>query len=244
MISRYSVFAFGAASCRVPYFNNKTTKSRAALRVRIGKGSTDDIAEELREITTKEHIDADTMSDTRLRSIMEERGIGIECSGFAFHVLAAECIARKIGALEKQISFINCKGLMGKLRCALRPVENCDVATFAADENSHAVSLSDAKPGDIITMIGNKEESERDHVLVIYSIENGTSKKLFYAHSVAYPEDGTSGTGVRKGTIEIIDANKPLYEQRWSEEGTPETLARIIVRAKKSVTSLRRLNFF
>jgi hypothetical protein len=95
-------------------------------------------------------------------------------------------------------------------------------------------------------MINDAEESERDHILVIHQVEyqNFIPYKLHYSHAVAYPEDGIYGTGIKQGTIEITDINKPVTEQVWTENGRQGEANRIFQRALKSKTEIRKLNWW
>jgi hypothetical protein len=105
------------------------------------------------------------------------------------------------------------------------------------------VATKDILPGDIITMINNNEDDERDHILVIHQVEyqNFSPIKIHYSHAVAYPEDGVYGTGIKQGTIEILDMNKTITQQLWSENGMSSDQNRIFARAKKSKTEVRRV---
>lgn len=246
VIDQYFHFTVGSAVCSVPYFNNKTTRARAALRSAIGKGSPQEIFEEIKNIMLKDHVDQSAITDELLKKTLTDNNIGIDCSAFAYYVLNAESQESKKGSLDKRMHFVNCTGLIGKVRCALRPIENCDVATFAHEKNSKAIGTKEAQPGDIIAMIGGPDNSDRDHILVIHQIEyqNFAPAKMHYAHAVAYPEDGIYGSGIKQGIIEILDPEKPITEQVWTEGGATGTMNRIYVRAQKSLTSLRRLNIF
>ncbi|MDE1940560.1 MAG: hypothetical protein KGI45_02380 [Patescibacteria group bacterium] len=274
MIDRYIHFRFGSAVCSVPYFNNKTVRARAALRATIGKGSPQDILSELESVAVKLHADRDALADETLKKILADSGLGVDCSAFAFYVLAAEAEARGYGKLERHIHFVNCTGLVGKVRCSLRPVENCDVATLADDRNSRIVTLDGVQPGDFISMLNDGEEKERDHILVVDRVGyEGAARpaKIHYSHAVAYPEDGVYGTGVRQGVIELNSAQggagsdtgsvtgsgdvsgagsgaadhaRSLTEALWSENGSVKGAERLFERAKKSKTEIRRLNLF
>jgi hypothetical protein len=243
VIDHYLHFKVGNAACSVPYFNNKTIRARAALRVNIGKGNPEEIREEISSILVKDRIDPATLSGETLKKALTDNNIGIDCSAFAYYTLNAESEERGIGRLDRHIHFINCRGLIGKMRCALRPIENCDVATFAADENSQEISIANIKPGDIITMIGGPDNSDRDHILVVHQIQyqESVSEKIYYVHAIAYPEDGVYGTGIKEGSIEVTDPNKPITQQIWVENGKTGEANRLLVRAQKSQTSVRRL---
>lgn len=189
----------------VPYFNNRRTGLRGALPVYVGKGSPKDIHEEVEIILKKNKLDPQTID---IRKLMVESNIGIDCSGFAYHVLR-----------KTNFSFPYASGFLSRLMARFNPVKNIDVKTFAHDSNSKIVTLREVLPGDVITMVGNGDTS-RNHIIVIDQIEyqNNIPAVIHYAHSIAIPEDGQYGHGVRSGKIEIINPDKPLTDQVWSEE--------------------------
>jgi hypothetical protein len=227
IIDQYEHFRIGSGSCSMPYFNNKTTRGRIALRAFAGKGSPKEIYEEVTILLARDHVDKETVSGDILKKTLVDHSIGIECSGFAYHVLNAESLARGKGTLDKHIHFINCHGIIGKIRCALRPIENCDVLTFSADANSTLISIDKIEPGDIITMLGTGNAADRNHIIVIDRVEyqNFAPTKIHYVHSIAYPADGVYGTGVRRGMIEIKNISAPITEQIWSESELKNKLA-------------------
>ena len=245
VIDQYLHFKVGAAACSVPYFNNRTVRARASLRAEAGKGSPKDIYDEVQSTLVKQHVSIDTLADEPLKKMLADANIGIDCSGFAYYVLNAESAETDKGPLDKYLSFVNCKGLLGKMRAKFRPAENCDVATLADDKNSRVISLNEAMPGDIITMIGDADDNEHDHILIVHQVDyqNFAAFKLYYSHAVAYPEDGLYGSGVKQGAIEIVDSKKPLTEQEWIENGLTGNANRIYLRAFKSKTELRRLKW-
>lgn len=246
VVDNYLHFKFGSAVSPVPYFNNKTVRARAALRVEIGKGSPQEIFDETQTVTVKEHIPAANLADESLKKLLTDNNLGIDCSAFAYYVLNAENEDRGKGSLDKHISFVKCAGVIGKLRCALRPIENCDVATLADEKNSSVIELKNVQPGDMITLLGTTDAYDRDHILIIHQVEyqNFIPIKIHYSHAVAYPEDGVYGTGVRQGEIEILDPSKPLLEAHWVENGKEGSANTIFARAHKAQTELRRLKWW
>ena len=246
VIDQYLHFKVGNAVTRVPYLNNKTTRSRAALRVLIGKGSPKDILDEINSKLVKSHVASDVLSDEALNKLLVDNNIGIDCSGFAYYVLNAENEELGKDSLSKHLKLIKCHGLIGKIRCALRPIENCGVETFASDQNSKIISLNEIQPGDMITMLDCADSSERDHILVIHQVEyqNFIPTKIHYSHAISYPEDGVYGTGTRQGVIEIINQGKNLLEQKWIEEGKEGEANRLLICAKKSKTEIRKLKWW
>ena len=225
VINDYSNFTIGNASCSVPYFNNKKIKNRAGLRAQVGKGRPQEIREELEIILKKNKIDLEQISNENLKKILVDNNIGIECSGFVFHVLDAEAQSRNLGSIARKIHFINCHGIIGQIRCAIRPIENCDVSTFANDKNSIRVKIQDIRPGDIVTMMGNGADDMRNHILIIKEVEyeNNIPKSFSYAHAIAYPEDGIYGSGIRQGKIILSDLSADLDSQQWLPENNTST---------------------
>jgi hypothetical protein len=246
ILEKYLHFRVGSASCAVPYFNNKTVKTRAALRTYVGKGSPDDIKEELESIVIKSKIDTRALTDETLKKLLIDNGLGVECSGFCYHILDTESHARNFGTISKRITFINCSGFVGQIRCSIRPAENCDVETFADNTNSRTIPIRDISPGDIITMRPTQNSKERDHILLVRQVEyeNSIPTKIFYSHSVAYPEDGVYGTGVRNGYIEIVNPDLPITEATWKEENKKDSQNLLFIRANRSKTEIRRLKWF
>lgn len=243
VIDQYLNFKVGNAICSIPYFNNKTTKVRAGLAVNSGKGSPKEIFEETESLLVKAHATKDSLTSERLKKILTDNNIGIDCSGFAYYVLNAQSIELGKGSLDKHISFVQASGFFRKVMASLRPIENIGVLTFANDKNSRVIPLKEIQPGDIITMLDDAEENERNHILVIHQVEyqNFIPYKIHYSHTVAYPEDGLYGTGLKQGTIELTNLDKPITEQIWIENGNQGQSNRIFIRAKNSKTEVRRL---
>jgi hypothetical protein len=238
VIDQYLHFHFDKAATNIPYYNNCHKAVRGGLRGAVGKGSPRDIFDETDIAMSHQKKSGtirggsfvpDTLSDEALKHFLVDNGIGIDCSGFIYYVLNAEYGANGKGSLDRHLKFPYAKGILGKLRAEMRPAENAGVTTFAHEKNSHAVTLTDVKPADIIGMIENNEGNEknidknnhtiRDHILFIHQIDyqNFVPTALYYSHSVAWPSDGKYGNGVRQGKIEILDIHKPLTEQKWIE---------------------------
>jgi hypothetical protein len=245
VINQYLHFKIGDAECSIPYFNNKTIRARASLRSQNGKGSPQEIYEEIQTLLIKNHIDMRTITTESLKKILTDNNIGIDCSAFAYYILNAESQEVGKGKLDAHIHFAHSYGLFGKIRCALRPIENCDVATFAHDKNSTVISIRDVQPGDIITMLGGPDTDDRNHILIIHQIEyqNFAPAKIHYVNSVAYPTDGVYGTGIKQGTIEIANFDRSIVEQQWVEGDMRNEKNIFYTRAQKSQTELRRMNF-
>lgn len=250
-IDQYLHFRFHSAECNIPYFNNRRTGLRAALPVLVGKGSPKQIYEEIEIIATQERVPFKDFTDQSLKHFLISHNIGIDCSGLAYFILNEESVARGKGSLDRHISFVYSKGIVSKIASRLHPVKNVDAKTFAHDKNSTIVAIKDIQPGDIITMVGsdisgNEFMGERDHILVIHQIEyqNFLPVTLHYINSIAWSSDGMTGHGVREGKIDIADINKPITDQIWTENNATGNSHFTHVRAKKSLTEVRRLRYF
>ena len=239
------------SACSIPYFNNRRTATRAGLRAVTGKGSPRDIFDEVEIAAAREHVDVRTMTADALKAFLVDHNIGIDCSGLVYYVLNAESIARGKGHLARHLAFPLCRGLIGKIRSWMRPVENTGVQTFVHEKNSVPIELTKIEPGDIITMTSGSTAGERDHILVVHQVEyqNSIPTTIHYTHAIAWPSDGEYGHGVRQGVIDILNPQKPLTEQRWTEAGktggagVPTTENYTFARAAKSTTSVRRLRW-
>ena len=236
ILDHYLHFKVGTATCSVPYFNNKTIGSRGALAVHVGKGSPLELSHEVRDMLFKNKIAAESLTDETLKKLLVENNLGIDCSGFVYHILNTESISTGKDPLKKSLIFTQARGLFGKMNAALHPAKNSGVLTFADDVNSSIIPITKVTPGDIVTLVGNSGEGERDHILLVHEVmtENSQPKTISYSHSVAYPEDGLYSTGVRQGSITISDPSAPLLSAQWNEQ-------HIFNRAQKSKTELRRL---
>jgi len=243
MIDQYLHFKVGTAECAVPYFNNKNKRQRAGLRAAIGKGSPKEIFDEVEIVGMKEKIRPDMWTDVLLKKFMCDSDIGIDCSGLAYYALAAENKARGNGSIDRHIAFPN-KSFVRRLAAKFRPVENTDVLVLADGRNSVIVDLQKIEPGDFITMTG--VETERNHIIVVHQVDyqNFVPTSIHYTHSIAWPDDGQYGHGVRQGMIEIFEPTKNLLEQKWTEKGKTGAENPTYLRAKISKTEIKRLKWW
>lgn len=242
-INHYKNFQVGQAVCSVPYYNNRVAGKRGGLRVEVGKGSPKEIYDEIQHRALEEKVDIKLFDPEMLKKFLVNSNLGIDCSGFAYHVLNEEILNRGKGTLDKHLSFPLSKGIFGKIKSKMRPVENAGVEVFAHNKNSTAVSFKEIEPGDIITMLGGPEDGERNHILVVSQVEyqNFVPTTIHYVHAIAWPTDGQYGHGIHEGKIEILDPNKNILEQQWTENGKMGEENYTFSRAKKSVTEIRKL---
>lgn len=258
VIEQYLAFHMGktgttetkGVTCSIPYYNNRRREIRGGLRALIGKGSPKDIFDEVEIIMLKEKVSLATLNDETFKWFLVDHNIGIDCSGFAYHVLNAEGLAHNKSGINHYLSFPYCRGILGKLKSMVRPVGVTNVRTLAHDSNSVSIPLSAAKVGDMITMLDT--DKSRDHVLVIHQIdyENNFPVTIYYTNSIAWPTDGQYNHGVRQGKIAIADAQKNITDQIWTESNITgagdSTVGEnyTFTRSRKAQTEIRRLKWF
>ena len=225
-----------------PYFNNKKSRVRGALRVFIGKGSTEDIADEITLLALREKIDLSTLSDEAVRQLLVENNIGIDCSALAYYVLDAEVKTRGKGSLKKYLKFPKVKSPLRKLLIALRTVENVNVGGLANDANSTQISMKELEPGDLIIMLGTGVNHDLNHILIIDQIDKSV---IHYTHALQWSTDGKYQHGVRQGAIHITNPLLSIKEQLWTEQEKTgddnETLWRAKTAERLEIRRLRAL---
>ncbi|MBH41493.1 MAG: hypothetical protein CL685_02165 [Candidatus Magasanikbacteria bacterium] len=227
-----------------PYFNNKVTKARAGLRVNLGKGSPEDIKQEITIIAQKKHIDLDQLSRDDIKRFFVDNNIGIDCSGLAYYILNAQAISQTEKPLRRFLSFPKTHNPLRKLIRRFRPIENTNVKVFADNTNSQTIALKNVRPGDIITMIGTGKNHDLDHILVIHEVEydEDMPKKIYYTHSLKWFADGKHNHGVKQGSITITEPQQDITKQLWEESGKKDKENETLWRAKTAnKIALRRL---
>lgn len=236
VINQYLNFPIGNITVSIPYFNNKRTKVRAGLRVLIGKGSPEDIKEEVEIICLKNKINKQNITKNEAKKILIDNQIGIDCSGFVYHVLNAEMKAQGKEELKTKLRFPNTTNIIRKIIRHFRAIENIDVKLFASDKNSQLVELKNIQPGDMIVLIDAGYAGTVDHIMLVESIEykEGQPIKIQLVHSFAWSSDGPLNHGVRRAEINIIDIAKSILEQKWIEQEKNDKHNETLKRAKEA----------
>ena len=203
IIEQYLSLPVGEGS-QTPYFNNKRKKVRAGLRV-VGKGRPEEIAEEAEMFSIRERIGIKKMPSNELKKFLVDRNLGIDCSGFAYHVLDMELKARGKGKISSAVRPFS--GFVRKIKHLLRPAENTGVSTFSHENNSVPVNENDVVPADFVSIIS--PENGRNHMLIVENVskQNGVTK-FVCIHSIAYSEDGLYKTGVRREELTSAEMKK------------------------------------
>ena len=221
VIAAYESLTFGKTTVTCPYFNNKRSRVRGALRVLIGKGTPKEIQQETMLMGLRQHVDVKKFSADDLKKFLVDNNLGIDCSGFVYHVLDAHVRATKKTLLRKTLRFPFAKNPLRKLLTLLRPVENTNVQSLAHDKNSNTVPVSDIQPGDMIAMVESKQVGNPDHIVLITDVvsdDTGSPTALQYVHALNWSTDGQYNHGVRRGQITITNVDADILAQEWTED--------------------------
>jgi len=202
-----------AKGVRCPYINNARLKKRGQLRALIGKGTPEEIVEEV-EIAAKQYgIELDKLDTKETKEFLIEKNIGIECSGFVIHILREQYLQIRNTDILKEIK-IPAKNFFRKIINKLRPAENINVKVLGSDENSEKINdWKNIEPGDMMIMLDTK--LGRDHIILITDFKDNTIK---YAHARAWSSEGKYGHGVNTGEIKITHPQEGLLKQVWIEK--------------------------
>ena len=201
---------------RCPYFRNpRSGRDRWGLTAYSGKGSPQEIEDELRIVEKLEGVDFSKMPEAQIRDIMKKRKLGVECSGFITRVLDAW--AREVHKKPIYSLIVFKKSVLGWAYSKLRPYTHIDVETLVDSRNAQVLEdVQEITPGVLIRF-----NTTIDHAVLVTETERDDQGKLVrirYAQSIL--EENREG--VKRGTIEFTDRSaNELLRQNWSEE--PET---------------------
>ena len=240
------------ASVSAPYYNNQRASKRAAIPVMVGKGTPAEIVEEAEAAAIKKRIRLTDLAEDELKHFLVDHRLGVDCSGLSFHTLNAESQARGLGKLTDHIKFPLIKNPLRRFVVSnFRKSQNVSAATFAHEDNSREIKVSEVLPGDIICTVGPHKvtgEELPNHVIVVETVEYDDQQKvkaIHYINSIAWPADGNYGHGARRGVIEITNPEADLLDGSWQENGQTGEANYLYNREKNAGrVSLRRLNWF
>ncbi|MCA9382431.1 hypothetical protein KC660_03430 [Candidatus Dojkabacteria bacterium] len=242
-IKEFEELPIGKKKVRCPYHLNPKSQ-RANLRVLAGKGTPEEIVLETEIYAKLGGLRIDKMHEDEIRSFMQKRHIGIDCSGFVVHILDAYTLDKEKKHLWKFIRK-EVSNPYQKIRYMLRPVENIGVADLTSEINSIKLQrITDIRPYDLIKTSALKQE-EGLHVLMVTEVEKDSSGKTVsfkYTNSNRYYGEGN---GIRFGTVIITDPISSLQAQRWLDDNDESGRNFVFDCIKKdfSKNGVYRLNF-
>lgn len=196
-----------------PYFIN-LKKFHAVLRVFLGKGSAQEIINEIKFIAQKERIDLAPLSEIALYRFITEHNLGIDCSGLAVYILREIYRQRGVDFVKKIKIVSFWKNPWRYFLARLRPIENISVAVLANDKNSFIVDdFKKILPGDMII-----RENLR-HVYLIVKIEKENDKiiRLTYVHAPR-PKENYFGPGIFQKTIILKEETLEELKEKLNDQ--------------------------
>ncbi len=234
LIDNYFNLNINGKKVKTPYHIN-VKHIRAGLRSLVGKGTPQEIEEEVNIFAKLRNFNLKKATKDEIRQFMQKEGIGIDCSGLVTHILNTWLKSEKMENLESSINFPKLS-LFKKIIVKLRPIENIGANLLTNQENSTPVKVENAQIGDLIRLKGIKQGH---HIAIITNV---SEKEIQYVHSTRhYGQDN----GIRRGEIQILDKNKGLEHQNWlekDEKGVCWTLKQYM--KEKEDNGLRRPKFF
>lgn len=239
LIDQYMGLDIAGKKVQTPYYIN-LKKAKGQLRALVGKGTPEEIVEEVLIYARLRGFDLASATPDEIREFMIKQDIGIDCSGFVAQVLNYWLKLKGHSSLRSKISFNNAS-LWHKFKTALRPIENIGANRMTNNDNTTPISLNEIMPGDLIRLKGLRGGH---HITVIVETtrQDNALTAFKYAHSSTHYDNKN---GVKYGEVEITDINKELKDQNWKEldqKGECPTLKQLLKEYEDN--GLRRLNFF
>ncbi len=193
-----------------PYFRN-VKRVRAELRSLVGKGTPEEIEEEIRIYGKLRGFDLQKSSQKEIREFMQMQGIGIDCSGFVSQVLDVWVQSLGKGRIWNNIKFPKTTFYRSIIRM-FRPVENISADLLTSELNTEKVELKNVRVGDLLRLKGLQRGHHVAIVTEVERSEKGVLQSFKYAES---SENYGDENGVRISEVQIIDERKELKDQKW-----------------------------
>lgn len=218
-LNAYTSFQINGVEVPIPYY---LSKERFRYWESSGKGSPEVIYVETLKKAQQQGVDLAHASQGEIYKFMQRNRIGVECSGFVYHLLDAYVYAERGTSLSQYLHrFPGIIGAIEKRLLSAKRERRINVRTLTSDINSREVeNLQDIQIGDTIRMSGTVPG---DHILIIVGLEHNEHDqltRLTYAHSSG---KDTIKRGPHTAQILINDPNQPLKQQEWQEKRTNGT---------------------
>lgn len=215
VIDNYSHIRLGKKYVKAPYFMN-IKGQKGGLRVMVGKGTIDEIEQEVKVWAQVKGFDLKKANEDQIRQFMMDMSIGIDCSGFAVYIINEELKSKGLGSIWNYLHFQN-NSPISKIKRLLRPIENIGADFLTSDYNCIKIEdYNEIRPLDLIRAKGKQKNAH--HVAVITSVtkdESGNVKEFEYTHSHRFYEEEN---GIRIGKVIITDPQKTLKDQKWIDD--------------------------
>ncbi len=234
LINHYFNLKINGKKVKTPYHIN-VKHVRAELRALVGKGSPEEIEEEVAIFAKLRGFDLEKANKKEIMEFMQKEGIGVDCSGLVSHILNVWLQSQNMGHLKKNLHFPKMP-FTKNIIVSIRPIENICAELLTNNDNSKKIDIGDVQVGDLIRLKGIKQGH---HIAIVTKV---IDNEITYTHSTKhYGEDN----GIREGKIVVVDKNAKLEKQDWQEkdhDGVCWTLKQYL--KEKEDNGFRRPNFF
>ncbi len=210
----YVDFRIDNRKITIPY---SIVRSRFQLWNTLGKPTVEQIKNNLNIVAQREGAVLELMSAQEITGFMKKHKLGIECSGYAYHLLD-KALQKSLSALkEKQQkrALKHCfyrqglTGLWDRLFYLVNPVRRVSADKMTNDDFTSPISrVKDVRPGDLIRLTPEKWRGK--HVAVVIAVNDSN---IIYTHSSRYTEQ----EGPHYAQIMIKDKEKGIGAQDWQE---------------------------
>ncbi len=192
----------------IPYMINQ--KDRYCSPIGKGKAPIEEIIREFEMKVREDNLNVEKFNPNEIRELMKKMGLGIDCSGYAYHLLDAFVKMRT--SKDLSLFLLRFPGFLGNIDKMLfngKRYEKISAAILTSDINTISVDhVADIQIGDLIKMTHQGWEGK--HVLIVADV---TPSYILYTHSSEYVETN----GVHFGKIVIRDKSEDLSKQEWLE---------------------------
>lgn len=195
----YTHLPLGGKRVRCPYWSNKQKILLSGYFK--GKGMPKQIVGATLKAAKNEGFNLSEASASAIRKFMEHYRIGVDCSGFVYHMLDAFDKEKGRKGVHDFIQGVNGKG-------------SSRVNAYCLTNNINTVEIgrvNQLEIGDLIRFTKGR------HVAIIMRIkrdQKGLPSEIYYAHSGRL----SAITGVHLGKILVRKANLGIEKQEWLEK--------------------------
>jgi len=195
VIDSYLKMEIGNKTIACPYFINRSQVG-AGLRVFLGKGTANEIIEEIKIIAQQKNINLETISEEKLYQLLNKHHLGIDCSALTTYILKSEYKEKKQINIIPRIRIVSFwKNPFRYLISLTRPIENISVKVLADNKNSREIKdINQILPGDMIIRHNLR------HIFLVKEIEteNNVIQKITLIHAPRPIKKEYKGPGIQE----------------------------------------------
>jgi hypothetical protein len=195
LLENYLTLPFNKTKIACPYWVNDLEKGIRGPY--SGKGTPKQLVAASYRRARKLGINLDKLSKSRLKKFLEENMIGIDCSGFVFHLMNMfDKENGGDGITKKYLGYVRLPGWRASWKV--------NSSTLSSSTFTRKIKLKDINPGDIIRLFAGK------HIAFVVRVNKNS---VTYTHCSNY----SRVKGCHLDRIIIKDWSKDLQFQDWKE---------------------------